>query len=79
MSIWNKYIYSNHIIADRDIPNRCIDFARKHGCELNHHGLRNQLLLHLFTMWDNLLISSDHILECLDIFDNESMDDIICL
>ena len=71
MKLWNRYISSNHCIPDKEIPDRCIEFIQINHSELRRNELRDQLLLHLFNFWDHILISSSHILKCLDTYDVE--------
>jgi len=69
MKLWNRFIKSTHVIADRDVPEKCRDFILSHRKQLLNAGLRLNLLLHLFNLWDSGVISSDRILYCMSMFD----------
>ena len=76
MHLWNDYIRCNHVIPDRDIAGKCHEFVLKHGRELHEgDGLRLNLLLHLFNLWDSGVISSKRILSCMSIYDEHGNDD----
>ena len=69
MKLWNRFIKSNHLIADRDMPAKCHEFIVIHRKQLLNAGLRLNLLLHLFNLWDSGVISSNRILHCMSMFD----------
>jgi hypothetical protein len=69
MKLWNRFIKSNHIIADRDIPVKCHEFILMYRKQLNA-GLRLNLLLHLFNLWDSGVISSNRIAHCMSTLDS---------
>ena len=69
MNLWNGYIKCNHVRADRDMSFKCCDFVQVHCKELGRGELRLNLLLHLFNLWDNGVISEDRILVCMEVFD----------
>ncbi|KAL7534318.1 hypothetical protein ACHAWF_004793 [Thalassiosira exigua] len=69
MKLWNRFIRCNHVIADRDVPRKCHEFISKHQKELHEGGLRLNLLLHLFNLWDSCVISSNGILSCMAMYD----------
>lgn len=69
MKMWNCFIKSDHIIADRDVPRKCHEFVLKYQEELRDGGLRLNLLLHLFNLWDSGVVSENRILSCMTIFD----------
>jgi hypothetical protein len=69
MKLWNRFIKSNHLIADRDVPEKCHEFILIHRKQLLDAGLRLNLLLHLFNLWDSGVISSNRILHCMSMFD----------
>jgi hypothetical protein len=76
MKLWNRFIKSNHIIADRDVPLKCQEFILMHRKQLLNAGLRLNLLLHLFNLWDSGVISSNRILHCMSMFDAAEHSDI---
>ncbi len=69
LTLWNKFIKSNHVIGDRDMPDKCLAFVFTHRNKLINAGLRLQLLLHLFHLWDSGVISSNRIRQCMALFD----------
>jgi len=71
MKMWNRYIKCTHVIGDRDMPRKCHEFVAQHKKQLHEGGLRLNLLLHLFNLWDSGVISSNRILSCMSLFDDE--------
>ena len=69
MNLWNRFMESHAVIKNMVIPEKCEEFLELCQCELFKHGLRNQYLLHLTTLWDNRLIPSDKILSLMMKFD----------
>lgn len=69
MTLWNRFIKSAHVIGDRDMPGKCHAFVLKHRTKLIDAGLRMQLLLHLFHLWDSGVISSNRIHQCMELCD----------
>jgi hypothetical protein len=65
MKMWNQYIFYNKVYADRLLPQTCLDFTKRHAQMINEAGLRGNFLLHLLTLWDYALITSDTIAECM--------------
>lgn len=74
LTIWNRFIKSNHVIGDRDMPGKCHQFILTHRNQLIDAGLRLQLLLHLFNLWDAGVISSNRIRHCMALFDGTTKD-----
>ena len=72
MKIWNRYIKCNHVIADKDMAMKCHDFVLKNRKVLIEEGMRLNLLLHLFNLWDSGVISSSRILSCMTLYDVKS-------
>ena len=72
MKIWNRYIKCNHVIADKDMAMKCHDFVLKNRNVLIEEGMRLNLLLHLFNLWDSGVISSSRILSCMALYDDKS-------
>eukprot|EP00581_Thalassiosira_minuscula_P010390 CAMPEP_0183710410 /NCGR_PEP_ID=MMETSP0737-20130205/6144_1 /TAXON_ID=385413 /ORGANISM="Thalassiosira miniscula, Strain CCMP1093" /LENGTH=517 /DNA_ID=CAMNT_0025938671 /DNA_START=78 /DNA_END=1631 /DNA_ORIENTATION=+ len=77
MKLWNKFIKCNHVIADREVPRKCHEFVLGHRKQLMEGGLRLNLLLHLFNLWDSGVISSNRILSCMAAFDSAGCDDAV--
>ena len=73
LTLWNKFIKSNHVIGDRDIPDKCSAFVLTYRNKLIDAGLRLQLLLHLFHLWDSGVISSNRIRQCMSLFDGTTV------
>ncbi|KAL7470906.1 hypothetical protein ACHAXS_011204 [Conticribra weissflogii] len=65
MNLWNVFIKSHCVIADRDIPGKCKEFIRKYKKHIIDEGLRTNVLLHLFNLWDDGVMSSGNILVCM--------------
>jgi len=74
MKLWNNFIKSDHVIADRDVPGKCHEFVLEHRKQLYEGGLRLNLLLHLFNLWDSGVISSSRILASMSMFDGAGND-----
>lgn len=70
MKLWNSFIKSNIVIADKSIPKRCMAFIRANHAELKKQKLRQELVSHLHNLWDHGLVSSDHIIECMLEYDS---------
>jgi hypothetical protein len=73
MNLWNKFITSCVVIADRTISKKCRDFILAYHDELVQHDLRKHLLLHLFNLWDNRIVSSWAISALMQLFDGMRM------
>mmetsp|Transcript_14136 Transcript_14136/g.20905 ORF Transcript_14136/g.20905 Transcript_14136/m.20905 type:complete len:128 (-) Transcript_14136:577-960(-) len=69
MKLWNRFIKCHTVIPDSVIPGKCMDFIRLFATELFENDLRSQFLLHLFNLWDHQLVSSEHILKSLRLYD----------
>lgn len=69
MKLWNRFIRCHTVIADSTIPVKCITFIVEMSKELFENDLRSQFLLHLFNLWDHQLVSSEHILNSLKLYD----------
>jgi len=65
----NIFIKSHTIIPDRSIPSLTYKFAEMLSV-FHAHNLRQNLLLHLFNLWDSSLVSSQHILLCMTTYDS---------
>lgn len=69
MKKWNRHVKEFKILADFMVASSCRMFARKHGKWLLDHGLRHNFLLHLLNLWDNSLLNSRAIIDCMLIVD----------
>lgn len=70
MQMWNRFIKSHIVIADKEIPGKCKEFIRTHINELKAGGMRSNLLLHLMNLWNSGVVSSNRILACMHQYDN---------
>jgi hypothetical protein len=69
MSLWNRFIKCNHVLADKDIPSKCHEFILIYRNKLRDTDLRLNLLLHLMNLWDSGVISAKRISHCMSIYD----------
>ncbi|EGZ23744.1 hypothetical protein PHYSODRAFT_324933 [Phytophthora sojae] len=69
MKKWNRHVKEFKILADFMVASSCRKFARDHGKWLLDHGLRHNFLLHLLNLWDNSLLNSRAIIDCMLIVD----------
>ncbi|KAG7391281.1 Polycomb protein suz12 [Phytophthora pseudosyringae] len=69
MKKWNRHVKEFKILADFMVASSCRMFARSHGKWLLDHGLRHNFLLHLLNLWDNSLLNSRAIIDCMLIVD----------
>ncbi|ETI49805.1 hypothetical protein F443_06562 [Phytophthora nicotianae P1569] len=69
MKKWNRHVKEFKILADFMVASSCRMFARNHGKWLLDHGLRHNFLLHLLNLWDNSLLNSRAIIDCMLIVD----------
>ncbi|KAG6957663.1 hypothetical protein JG687_00009848 [Phytophthora cactorum] len=69
MKKWNRHVKEFKILADFMVASSCRKFARNHGKWLLDHGLRHNFLLHLLNLWDNSLLNSRAIIDCMLIVD----------
>ncbi|TMW63127.1 hypothetical protein Poli38472_002068 [Pythium oligandrum] len=70
MKMWNRHVKENRILADFMVASSCRLFAKRHGERLLKSGLRHNFLLHLFNLWDNSLLNSRAIIDCILIVDH---------
>ncbi|KAI9922093.1 hypothetical protein PsorP6_002599 [Peronosclerospora sorghi] len=73
MKMWNRHVREFKILADFMVASSCRMFARKHGKWLSEHGLRSNFLLHLLNLWDNSLLNSRAIIDCMLILDQNEV------
>jgi hypothetical protein len=67
LDLWKRFIRCDAVVADEVIPEKCLVFIQDHVRELK--GLRQQLLMHLMTLWEHNLVPSSHILVCMKQYD----------
>ena len=72
MKIWNRFIRKHTTIPDRDLPVKCMEFITAHGHSLMDLNLRQNLILHLFNLWDSRILSASHIISCISAYDSLS-------
>ena len=65
MMMWHSHLKSFRVYADLYIPYITERFARKHAPDLIRLGLRHNFLLHLITLWDYGVISSEEMENCI--------------
>ena len=61
---------SDTVIYDQSIPEKCQAFIHTHHEILSSKKLRNVLLLHFLNLWDNRLLSSNHVQHCMTLYDS---------
>jgi len=70
LKLWNHFINGSHkLVADRSIPSRCADFIKIHGMDIAERNMRQILFLHFCNLWDEEVLSSDHISALMALFD----------
>jgi hypothetical protein len=69
MILWNTFINSFPIYADRYMCVGLEIFAKRFGFYILQHGLRQIFLLHLMTLWDFSLVNFNAIVKSLEIVD----------
>ena len=70
MQMWNAFVRSDTIIRSKSIPQTCLNFIEMNATKIRDEGLGEQLPWHLVNLWDEGLISSDHLSFCLDHYHN---------
>jgi len=70
LKLWNKFMSSSHkLVADRSILSRCVEFTKLHGTDIAERGMRQQLFLHFTNLWDEEILSSDHVSALMSFYD----------
>ena len=69
MKIWNSYIKCDYVTADKAMPGKCHEFTLKYRKQIHDAGMRLNLQLHLFNLWDSGVISAVRIVSCMSLFD----------
>lgn len=67
MNLWKRFIRSDTVMGDQEVPRKCLEFIETHLNSLK--DLRTQLLMHLITLWENKIIPSDHLLTTMNKYD----------
>jgi len=70
MTYWNRYMHYHPIFADFYMPRACQRFVVMYRKELLEAQLRNELLMHLFTLYDFNLVTPTDVLKTVGLFDN---------
>jgi len=69
MNLWNKFMKSHTVVADRSISQKCREFIVSHHNQISDINLRKHLLLHLINLWDNGILFSSSILSLMKLYD----------
>lgn len=69
MKMWNRFIKSHIQIPDCAMPKQCREFISTHAQGLVSGDLRQHLLQHLLNLWDNQVLSADHMHDLMALFD----------
>ena len=75
MKLWNRHVRSYRIYADHNIPKACEELVRTCSGYLKKMGLRPNLLLHMYNLWDNGLVHSGDIMRIMKLYDELSRRD----
>lgn len=62
MKLWNRFLHRHAILSDFQVAVACETFARHYGAEMWREGLRDELLFHMFALWDFNLVDQSHIM-----------------
>lgn len=71
LKLWNKFMSSSHVVADRNILSRCVEFVKLHGADIAERGMRQHLFLHFTNLWDEEILSSDHVSALMSFYDRQ--------
>ena len=72
LKLWNCFVNGSHkLVADRGVPTRCTEFIKVHGIDIAQQNMRDLLLLHFCNLWDEEILSSDHISTLMALFDRQ--------
>jgi hypothetical protein len=73
LKLWNQFMSSSHkLVADRSILSRCVEFIKLYGTDIAERGMRQHLFLHFSNLWDEEILSSDHISTLMSFYDRHS-------
>ena len=75
MKLWNRFVHRHAILADFQIANACETFARNYAPQLLQQGLRDELLFHMFALWDFNLLGHSQIASIIAIVDQRRHED----
>lgn len=72
LKLWNKFMSNSHkLVADRNILSRCVEFVKLHGTDIAERGMRQHLFLHFTNLWDEEILSSDHVSALMSFYDRQ--------
>eukprot|EP00293_Proteomonas_sulcata_P002284 CAMPEP_0184325068 /NCGR_PEP_ID=MMETSP1049-20130417/138443_1 /TAXON_ID=77928 /ORGANISM="Proteomonas sulcata, Strain CCMP704" /LENGTH=293 /DNA_ID=CAMNT_0026647023 /DNA_START=98 /DNA_END=979 /DNA_ORIENTATION=+ len=74
MKLWNRFVHRHAILADFHVAQACEAFATHYTEQLISGGLRDELLFHLFALWDFNLVDKEHIVKCMAIVDQANQE-----
>eukprot|EP00802_Teleaulax_amphioxeia_P016171 Tamp_16283.p1 GENE.Tamp_16283~~Tamp_16283.p1 ORF type:complete len:362 (+),score=109.71 Tamp_16283:150-1088(+) len=74
MKLWNRFLHRHAILADFQVATACETFATHYGHDLWKQGLRDELLFHMFALWDFNLLDQSHILKTIALVDKWGQD-----
>lgn len=63
---WNNFVRSDTIIPAKKIPQLCLDFVEQRYETIRDEGIGSTLPWHLVNLWDEGLISADHLSFCIE-------------
>ena len=66
MLLWNNFVRSDTIIPAKRIPQICLDFIEQHYETIRDEGIDSTLPWHLVNLWDEGLISGEHLSFCIE-------------
>ncbi|CAG8815576.1 4676_t:CDS:2, partial [Gigaspora margarita] len=69
MKIWNRYIEPQRGLADRNLPDVCLQFAKTRARQIAELELRNEFAFHLLNILEFKLIDSACVTRCLGFVD----------
>ncbi|CAG8486632.1 12939_t:CDS:2 [Racocetra persica] len=69
MKIWNRYIEPQRGLADRNLPDVCLQFAKTRARQIAELELRNEFAFHLLNILEFKLIDSACVTKCLGLVD----------
>ena len=73
MKLWNKFVKTHMTVADKNMPEICLSFIKNDNYAVVSNSLRQNLLLHLFNLWDHCVISSEHINILMGVYDSHAL------
>jgi hypothetical protein len=60
LKLWNAFIRSSTYVADKDLPEQCMQFITVNASSIQ--GFEEHLICHLITLWEEHQLTRDHIL-----------------